>query len=178
MRKLKVQELDRLSVDEFRQAGKFPLVLVLDNVRSGLNVGSVFRTADAFAVERLVLCGITATPPHREILKTAIGATESVAWTYRQSPLEAIRELRAQGYHIWAVEQAEGSLRLDSFSPDPDEKYALVLGNEVKGVSPEVMEVVDGALEVPQYGTKHSLNIAVCAGVVCWELVRQMATED
>ena len=174
MRKRKLQELNRLSVEAYRRAGKFPLVLVLDNVRSGLNVGSVFRTADAFALERLLLCGITSTPPHREILKTAIGATESVSWSYRESTLAAIVELRKEGYAIWAVEQAEGSRSLSGFTPQPDMKYALVLGNEVRGVDQQVMDRVDGALEVPQFGTKHSLNIAVCAGVVCWELIRQM----
>ncbi len=173
MRKRKLEELDRLSVAEFRERDKCPLILVLDNVRSGLNVGSIFRTADAFALERLILCGITAQPPHREILKTAIGATSSVAWGYEADPTEAVRQLRAEGYRVYAVEQAEGSVDLADWKLEPDRKYAFVLGNEVKGVSQPVMDLVDGAIEVPQFGTKHSLNIAVCAGVVCWEFVRQ-----
>lgn len=173
MRKLKLQELDRLSVEEFKQRDKTPVVLVLDNVRSGLNVGSAFRTADAFALERVVLCGITARPPHREILKTAIGATESVEWSYVEDPAEAARQLREAGYRVWAVEQAEGSTPLQDLRVEKGECYALVFGNEVSGVSETVMEIVDGAIEVPQFGTKHSLNIAVCIGVVSWELVRQ-----
>jgi tRNA G18 (ribose-2'-O)-methylase SpoU len=173
MRKLKLQELERLSPEEYRRREKAPLVLVLDNVRSGLNVGSAFRTADAFALERIVLCGITARPPHREILKTAIGATQSVAWSYVEDPAEAARQLRAASYQVWAVQQAEGSTPLHDFRRQPDERYALVFGNEVMGVSEAVMELVDGAIEVPQFGTKHSLNVAVCVGVVAWEFVRQ-----
>jgi len=174
MRKLKLQELQRLSIKEFKQRDKTPLVLVLDNVRSGLNVGSAFRTADAFALEHVLLCGITARPPHREILKTAIGATESVEWSYVEDPGEAVRQLREAGYRIWAVEQAEGSTPLQSFQVKEGERYALVFGNEVSGVSEAVMELVDGAIEVPQFGTKHSLNIAVCIGVVSWELTRRL----
>lgn len=173
MRKLKLQELERLSPEEYRRREKAPLVLVLDNLRSGLNVGSAFRTADAFALERIVLCGITARPPHREILKTAIGATQSVAWSYVEDPAEAARQLRDAGYQVWAVEQAEGSIPLQDFRRRPGQRYALVFGNEVTGVSEAVMEGVHGAIEVPQFGTKHSLNVAVCVGVVAWEFVRQ-----
>lgn len=174
MRKLKLQELNRPSVEEFKKREKTPIVLVLDNVRSGLNVGSAFRTADAFACAKIVLCGITAQPPHREILKTAIGATESVAWSYEKDPVEAVRHLKKEGYDVWAVEQAEGSVMLQEMPLPADRKIALVFGNEVSGVSEEVMKVVDGAIEVPQLGTKHSLNIAVCVGVVVWELFRRL----
>ena len=177
MRKLKLQELNRLSVEEFKQSDKVPVVLVLDNVRSGLNVGSAFRTADAFALERIVLCGITAQPPHREILKTAIGATESIDWTYENDAAAAVRQLKAEGYQVWAVEQAAGSIPLQAFRVQEGEQYALIFGNEVKGVSEPVMNLVDGALEVPQFGTKHSLNISVCVGVVTWDLTRQMRLE-
>ena len=173
MRKLKLQELKRLSVEEYRQQQKAPIVLVLDNVRSGLNVGAAFRIADAFALERFVLCGITAQPPHREILKTAIGATRSVAWSYVEDPVEAVRQLRDAGYQVWAVEQAQGSTPLQDLRRRPEARYALVFGNEVRGVSEAVMALVDGAIEVPQFGTKHSLNVAVCIGVVAWEFVRQ-----
>lgn len=173
MRKLKLLELKRLSVEEYRQRQKAPIVLVLDNVRSGLNVGAAFRIADAFALERIVLCGITAQPPHREILKTAIGATRSVAWSYVEDPAAAVRQLREDGYRCWAVEQADSSTPLHAFHRRPDQRYALVFGNEVSGVSDAVMALVDGAIEVPQFGTKHSLNVAVCIGVVAWEFVRQ-----
>lgn len=173
MRKLSLKELNRLSVEAFRSEPKIPVVLVLDNIRSGLNVGSAFRTADAFLLERLCLCGITAQPPHREILKTAIGATDSVTWSHYATTTDAVAELQAQGYQIIAVEQAEGSIALQDFPVLVDQQYALVFGNEVKGVSPEVMEVVDGCIEVPQFGTKHSLNISVCVGVVLWEFLRQ-----
>ncbi len=182
MRKLKLQELNRLSVAEFRAREKSPFVLVLDNVRSGLNVGAAFRTADAFALERIVLCGITAQPPHREILKTAIGATESMEWTYEKDPARAVVQLQQAGYQVWAVEQAEGSISLQDMRLAPATKYALVFGNEVEGVSQPVMDRVDGAVEVPQLGTKHSLNISVCVGVVVWEFFRQyredIALED
>lgn len=173
MRKRTLSELNRLSVEEYRRLPKAPIVLVLDNIRSALNVGAAFRTADGFGLERLVLCGISARPPHREILKSALGATESVGWTYTADPVEAVRQLRAEGYQIWAVEQAEGSIPLPDFHLQPDAKYALVFGNEVGGVSDPVMAEVDGAIEVPQFGTKHSLNVGVCIGVVSWELVRQ-----
>lgn len=174
MRKLTMKELQRLSVDEFSEMEKTPLVLVLDNIRSALNTGSAFRTADAFAIEKIYLCGITATPPHREILKTAIGATESVSWEYIEDTTNAVAALQQQGYEVWAVEQAEDSTALQDFVVPTDKALALVFGNEVSGVSQEVMDLVDGCLEVPQFGTKHSLNIAVCLGVVVWDVFRKM----
>ena len=173
MRKLKLQELNRPDIATFKAQPKAPLALVLDNIRSGLNVGSAFRTADAFALEQVYLCGITARPPHREILKTAIGATDSVEWAHHATTLTAVKELKDKGFTVLAVEQADERTWLQDFEWSPGQKVALVFGNEVEGVSDEVMEVVDGCLEVPQFGTKHSLNIAVCVGVVCWELTRQ-----
>jgi len=163
-------ELRRLSVGDFKQAEKWPLVVVLDNIRSHHNIGSVFRTADAFRVRSLYLCGITATPPHREIHKTALGATESVDWSYRSSALEAVSELRAEGYRILAVEQAEGAMALPEFRPGPGEKLALVFGHEVNGVSDEVLGATDGCLEIPQFGTKHSINVSVAVGIVIWDV--------
>lgn len=174
MRKLSLKELNRVNVATFKEQEKSPLVIVLDNVRSALNVGSAFRTADAFALEKLYLCGITATPPHREILKTAIGATESMEWVYHQHTQEALQELKAEGFQILAVEQATESIPLQAFVPFVGQKYALVFGNEVKGVGEEVMTLVDACLEVPQFGTKHSLNISVCLGVVVWDIFRQI----
>lgn len=174
MRKLSLQELNRLSVEEFKVQDKTPLVLVLDNVRSALNVGSAFRTADAFALKKIYLCGITATPPHREILKTAIGATEAVDWTYFENTLEAIQHLKEEGYLIAGVEQADERTWLQDFQPPKDQLLALVFGNEVSGVSDEVMGLLDVCLEVPQLGTKHSLNISVCVGVVVWDLFSKL----
>jgi len=174
MRKLRLKELGRLSVEAFKKQEKTPLVVVLDNVRSALNVGSVFRTADAFALEKIFLCGITAKPPHREILKTAIGATESMQWEYHPSTLEVVNHLKKEGFEILSVEQAEHSTPLQNFKFHRDSKVALVFGNEVNGVSEVVMEVVDACLEVPQFGTKHSLNIAVCVGIVVWELFKKL----
>ena len=174
MRKLSLKELGRIDTAGFKKQEKTPIVLVLDNIRSGLNVGSGFRTADAFALEKLVLCGITAQPPHKEILKTAIGATDSVDWEYAEKTTDAVEKLRAEGYRIWAVEQAEGSTALQDFPLHTGDKVALIFGNEVKGVSKEVMQIVDGAIEIPQYGTKHSLNISVCLGITVWEIFRRM----
>ena len=170
MKKLKLEELNRLSVEEFKEAPKTPLVLVLDNVRSMNNVGSAFRTADAFALEKVWLCGITATPPHREIQKTALGAEQAVEWEHAPDTAELCKKLQSQGYKVLAVEQAEESTMLHEFKVDPGKKYALVFGNEVFGVDDKVMEVADGCLEIPQYGTKHSLNISVSIGVVVWQL--------
>lgn len=168
MRKLKNSELDRLSVDQFKEAEKTPLVLVLDNVRSLHNVGSVFRTADAYLIEKIYLCGITATPPHKDIRKTALGATESVDWEYRKDCLSLINEL--SGTHCClAVEQAVHAIQLQEFVPEKEKTYALVFGNEVKGVSQEVVNACHGVLEIPQLGTKHSLNISVSVGVVVWD---------
>jgi tRNA G18 (ribose-2'-O)-methylase SpoU len=173
MRKIKNEELHRKTVDEFKSADKLPVIIVLDNVRSLHNIGSIFRTADAFMAEAIFLCGITACPPHREIEKTALGATESVSWKHYPSTLEAIEELRNQGYRLIAVEQAEGGTQLDQF-PVEKKKYALIFGHEINGVDDVVIEKVHAAIEVPQSGTKHSLNISVCAGVVLWEFFKKL----
>lgn len=173
MRKLSMEELGRADLATFKEQPKTPLVLVLDNVRSALNVGSAFRTADAFALEKIYLCGITAKPPHREILKTALGATESISWEYVQEPVDAVRSLQAAGYRVLAIEQVENSISLSDFTWTDTTPIALVFGNEVQGVDDATLAEVDGALEVPQFGTKHSLNISVCVGVVVWELFRQ-----
>lgn len=170
MRKLANDELGRKSVTEFRASEKSPFIIVLDNVRSLNNVGSIFRTADAFLVEALWLCGITATPPHREIHKTALGATDSVEWKYFADTIDAVKELRVMGYIIVSVEQAEGSVPLDCFATEPGKKYALVFGHEIRGVTEEVVTMSEACIEIPQYGTKHSFNVAVSAGIVLWEL--------
>ncbi|PHQ61441.1 MAG: RNA methyltransferase [Maribacter sp.] len=170
MRKLKNEELNRLDVDAFKKAEKTPITIVLDNIRSLNNIGSVFRTADAFLIKKIYLCGITATPPHKDIRKTALGATESVAWEYRQSTTELIEELKSQGCIAIGVEQAEEAQQLHHFCVDKDAEYVLVFGNEVKGVAQEVIDLCDTVLEIPQYGTKHSLNISVSVGVVVWDL--------
>ena len=170
MRKLLNRELGRKSVEQFREFQKSPFVIVLDNVRSQANVGSVFRTADAFLVEKICLCGITSTPPHREIRKTALGATESVSWSYYPSTMEAVTELKEKGYKLIGIEQAEGSVELQNMVIDIDEKYALVFGHEVNGVDQEVLNNCDMCIEIPQFGTKHSFNIAVSAGIVLWEM--------
>ncbi len=174
MKKLSLKELNRVDVEEFRKQSKTPMVLVLDNIRSALNVGSAFRTSDAFALQHIYLCGITAQPPHREILKTAIGATEAVAWTHYASTLEAVSELREAGFEIVGVEQTDESIALQNFEIKKGRPIALVFGNEVQGVAEEVLLQADRCIEVPQYGTKHSLNISVCVGVVVWELFRKM----
>jgi tRNA G18 (ribose-2'-O)-methylase SpoU len=174
MRKTKNDELDRLTVEEFRESEKTPVVLVLDNLRSMHNVGSAFRTADAFAISKIYLCGITAQPPHREIHKTALGATDSVAWTHVQDTIALCRQLKKEGYEVLAVEQADQSISLETFKPLKDKKYVLIFGNEVFGVSDEVVSVVDQCLEIPQFGTKHSLNVSVSMGVVLWDLVSKL----
>ncbi len=166
-----MEELDRLSVEEFKKTEKSPLVLVLDNVRSLNNVGSAFRTADAFRIEKIYLCGITGTPPHRDIQKTALGATESVEWEYCLHTLEAIGKLKALGFQICALEQVDRSISLNEFTPLKGEKYALVFGNEVFGVEEEVLQNCDTVLEIPQLGTKHSLNISVSLGIAVWDLM-------
>jgi 23S rRNA (guanosine2251-2'-O)-methyltransferase len=173
MRKLQMEELNRLNVVDFRESEKMPLICVLDNIRSQHNIGSIFRSADAFRVEKLYLCGITATPPNREISKTALGATESMEWIYYPSVTDAVRQLKQEGYLIVAVEQAEGSVSLQDFIPDRKGKTALVFGNEVMGVSDEVMDLLDACIEIPQFGTKHSLNVSVTAGIVLWSLSRE-----
>jgi tRNA G18 (ribose-2'-O)-methylase SpoU len=174
MKKLKLKELGRLSVDQFKEAEKIPVCILLDNVRSLHNVGSVFRTADAFRVEKIVLTGITGTPPHREIHKTALGATESVNWEYVEKPEQAVQQLKNSGYAIVVVEQTDASIPLQQFTPRKDPKLCLVFGNEINGVSDAVIDLADLALEIPQSGTKHSLNVSVCIGVVLWELYKSI----
>ena len=174
IRKLSMDELDRLSVDEFAQAEKIPICILLDNVRSLHNVGSAFRTSDAFRIEKIYLTGITGQPPHREIQKTALGATESVAWEYHEQTADAVKKLQYQGYQIIIIEQTTGSIPLQTFAPSPTAKYCLVFGNEVNGVSDDVVELADVALEIPQSGTKHSLNISVCVGIVVWEVFKKI----
>jgi tRNA G18 (ribose-2'-O)-methylase SpoU len=169
MKKLKLDELNRVGIDEFKSQEKLPLVVILDNVRSMHNVGSIFRTADGFAVERIVLCGITAQPPHREIEKTALGATLSVDWEYHTQTLDAVEKYRNLGYKIIAIEQAENSTMLHQIQTKSDEKYVLIFGNEVNGVADEVMESIDQCVEIPQFGTKHSFNIVISAGIALWE---------
>jgi len=168
MRKLKTDELNRLSVDQYKSAPKLPLIIVLDNIRSQHNIGSVFRTADAFRCEAVYLCGITATPPNREIHKTALGSTDSVTWKYFPSTLQAIEELRIQQYQICAIEQTDNSIPLDTFDADLNIPIALIFGNEVSGIDEHVLKLVDNCLEIRQFGTKHSLNISVAAGIVIW----------
>lgn len=174
MRKLSMDELSRSTPEHFRQQAKTPIVVVVDSVRSALNVGSIFRTADAFALEKIYLCGITATPPHREILKTALGSTETVEWEYVQDASELLHSLRQLGFATWAVEQAAGSVSLEVFNWPVEQKIAVVFGNEVEGVGEQVLEACDGCLEIPQFGTKHSLNVAVCVGIIAWELIKKI----
>ncbi len=174
MRKLAVSELHRLSVEDFKKQPKTPIVLALDNVRSALNVGSAFRTADAFAVEKIYLCGITAQPPNKEITKTALGATDSVEWAYEKDVAEVVRALQNLDYQIVAIEQAEGSVALQDFKIPTGRKMALFFGNEVSGVSDAVMNAAHTCIEIPQFGTKHSLNISVCVGIVVWELFKKL----
>lgn len=172
-RKKLVTEMGRIGREEFRASQKMPLVVVLDNVRSLHNVGSVFRTSDAFRVERIMLCGITATPPSAEIHKTALGAEDVVEWQYFVSTTDAVNQLRDQGYKVFSIEQCEGSVALQDFIASPGERYAVVLGNEVKGVQQAVVDLSDGAIEIPQFGTKHSLNVSVTAGMVIWEFSKK-----
>lgn len=169
MRKLKNEELNRKSVKDFRVSKKMPLIIVLDNVRSLNNIGSVFRTADAFLIKRIYLCGITASPPHKDIHKTALGATENVLWEYVHSTADIVQKLQTEGVSVWPIEQTEDSTSLDIFQPEPNKSYAFVLGNEVRGVSQEVIDICNKALEIPQFGTKHSLNISVATGLVIWD---------
>jgi 23S rRNA (guanosine2251-2'-O)-methyltransferase len=174
MRKLLNEELNRKSLDEFKQAIKTPIVIVLDNVRSLNNVGSVFRTADAFLVEAVYLCGITGTPPNKDIQKTALGSTDSVSWKYFKTTLEAVEELKQNNYNVYAIEQAQSAIMLNNFKPDKTRKLAIIFGNEVKGVEQEAIDASEGVIEIPQVGTKHSLNIAVSVGVVTWDLFQKM----
>lgn len=177
MRKLRTIEMQRLSVDEFHEAPKLPLIVVLDDVRSLHNVGSVFRSGDAFRVEAVYLCGITATPPHPEIHKTALGGEDSVAWRYFPTATEAIDSLHNDGFFVYSIEQVEGSTKLQNLQLDTDKHYAIVLGNEVKGVHQEVVDMSDGCLEIPQFGTKHSLNVSVTAGMVIWEVAKKFLSK-
>jgi tRNA G18 (ribose-2'-O)-methylase SpoU len=173
-----MDDLNRDSVEDFKNKKKIPLVLVLDNVRSLNNVGSVFRTADAFMAEKVFLCGITGTPPHRDIEKTALGATESVEWEHVPDTLELVKKLQTGGYIICSVEQAENSTMLNDFQPEPGQRYAFVLGNEVFGVEQEVVSASDVVLEIPQFGTKHSLNISVATGVVVWDFLSKTLVQE
>ena len=176
MRKLKNNELSRLSIDEFKQSEKTPLIIVLDNIRSLNNIGSVFRTSDAFLIEKIYLCGITAKPPHKDIHKTALGSTDTVAWEDVENTLELLKKLKAENVQIISIEQAENATMLNDFKPEPDTTYAIVFGNEVKGVQQDVVDVSDVVIEIPQYGTKHSLNISVSAGVVVWDLFNKITS--
>jgi len=174
MRKLKNSELDRLSVDAFKDAKKTPIIIVLDNIRSLNNIGSVFRTSDAFLIEKIYLCGITATPPHNDIRKTALGSTETVTWEYAENTLDVIKKLNANNIVVCAIEQAENATMLDNFKPQKDTTYAFVFGNEVKGVQQDVVNASDMVIEIPQFGTKHSLNISVSCGVVVWDVFSKL----
>ncbi len=175
MKKLLNVELERKSVEEFKHASKTPIIIILDNVRSLNNVGSVFRTADAFLIEAVYLCGITGTPPHKEIQKTALGATESVAWKYFNTTLDAITDLIENKYWVYAIEQAESSILLNNFIPNKNQKIAVVFGNEVKGVEQDVVDACMSVIEIPQIGTKHSLNISVSVGIVIWDLYKKLS---
>jgi tRNA G18 (ribose-2'-O)-methylase SpoU len=176
MRKLLNSELERKSVDDFKEAVKTPLIIVLDDIRSLHNIGSVFRTSDAFLVEKIYLCGITATPPNKEIHKTALGATETVAWEYAKDVLEVIEKLKSENIAVFAIEQVENAVFLNDFYVEKNTKYALVFGNEVYGVSQKAIEICNGTIEIPQLGTKHSLNISVSAGIVVWDLFQKLKT--
>nr|WP_294922776.1 RNA methyltransferase [uncultured Flavobacterium sp.] len=174
MRKLENSELDRKTIDDFKKSDKTPLIIVLDDIRSLHNIGSVFRTADAFLIEKIILCGITATPPNKEIHKTALGATETVAWEHHENVLEVIESLKKENVLTLAIEQVESSIFLQDFTVEKNQKYALVFGNEVYGVAQEAVAICDGCIEIPQLGTKHSLNISVSAGIVVWDLFKKL----
>jgi 23S rRNA (guanosine2251-2'-O)-methyltransferase len=174
MKKLKLEELGRITVDEFKQSDKLPVSIVLDNIRSLHNVGSAFRTSDAFRFEKIYLTGITGTPPHREIEKTALGATQSVAWEYNESPAAVLEKLKSDGYQILVIEQTTTSIPLHQLELQPGKKYALVFGNEVNGVAEESIALADQAIEIPQSGTKHSLNVSVCLGIITWEFFKKL----
>lgn len=173
-RKLKINELNRISVEQFKEAEKLPLIVVLDNIRSLHNIGSVFRTADAFRLEGIYLCGITARPPHPEMHKTALGAEFTVDWTYVENTVEAVENLKKEGYTVYSIEQCENSIMLNDMELDRSKRYAVVMGNEVKGVQQAVIDHSDGCIEIPQYGTKHSLNVSVTAGIVIWDLFNKL----
>lgn len=177
-RKIKNHELDRLSTEEYKKSDKTPLIVILDNIRSLNNIGSIFRTSDAFLIEKIYLCGITAKPPHKDIQKTALGATESVTWEYVEDVLEVIEKLKQEDIFVAAVEQAENQVALDEFPIQKEKKYALIFGNEVKGVQQKAVSVSDAVIEIPQLGTKHSLNVAVSAGIVLWDLFVKIKKEN
>ncbi|MFA6794239.1 MAG: RNA methyltransferase [Proteiniphilum sp.] len=173
-RKLKLEELNRLSVEAYQEAAKIPLVVVLDNVRSQHNIGSVFRTSDAFRVTEILLCGITATPPNVEIHKTALGAEDTVCWRYFEETQEALQTLKKDGYTVFSIEQAENSISLETITLEKEKKYAVIFGHEVHGVQQAIVDAADGCIEIPQYGTKHSLNVSVTAGIVIWDFFRKL----
>lgn len=176
MRKIENSELDRKSIEEFKQADKTPIIIVLDDIRSLHNIGSVFRTSDAFLIEKIYLCGITATPPNKEINKTALGATDTVTWEYQKDVLQVISDLKSENIEVYAIEQVENAIFLDDFKTETNKKYALVFGNEVFGVNQDAVKLCDGAIEIPQLGTKHSLNISVSTGIVIWDLFCKLKT--
>ena len=175
MKKLKNSELGRISVNEFKNSSKTPLVVILDNIRSAHNVGSIFRTCDAFLIDEIILCGITAIPPNKEIRKTALGSTESVDWKYSDSIVEVIQNLKKENYHIIAIEQADTSVKLENFKTDNDKKYAVIFGNEIRGIDQKIMNLSDDVIEIPQFGTKHSLNVSVSAGIIIWEIFSKIS---
>lgn len=175
MKKLSILEMNRLTKDEFKKTDKIPLTVVLDNIRSLHNIGSVFRTADAFLIEKIILCGVSSPPPHPELHKTALGAEDSVEWIYVESTMEAVQELKKESYFVYAIEQAHGSVSLNDLSVNPLNKYAVVLGNEVKGVQQSVVDLCDACLEIPQLGTKHSLNVSVASGIVLWSFFKLLS---
>ena len=175
MKKLKNSELSRLSIDEFKNSSKTPVIVILDNIRSAHNVGSVFRTCDAFLIDKIILCGITAIPPNKEIRKTALGSSESVDWRYYKNTEEIIMRLKKKDYQIIAVEQANKSIKLESFRPENEKKYAIIFGNEIKGINQKILDNSDSVIEIPQFGTKHSLNVSVSAGIVIWDVFSKIS---
>ena len=178
MQKRKITELNRISVEEFQSKTKLPLVVILDNIRSLHNIGAIFSTCDAFLIEEIYLCGITATPPNAEIHKTALGAENTVKWVYFESIMDAIRQLQTKGYSVFAVEQVKQSIPLNELKIDVTKKYAIIVGNEVKGVQQVAVDMCNGAIEIPQFGTKHSLNVSIAAGIVIWDLVKELSTSQ
>ena len=175
MKKLKNSELNRISVSEFKNTSKSPIIIILDNIRSAHNVGSIFRTCDAFLINEIILCGITATPPNNEIRKTALGSTESVDWRYFDNIEEAVLSLKKEGFQIISIEQADKSLKLEKFSTKKNEKYAFIFGNEIKGIDQKIIDISDNIIEIPQFGTKHSLNVSVSAGIVIWDVFSKIS---
>ena len=175
MKKLKNSELNRISVSEFKNTSKSPIIIILDNIRSAHNVGSIFRTCDAFLINEIILCGITATPPNKEIRKTALGSSESVDWRYFDNIEEVVLSLKKEGFQIISIEQADKSLKLEKFSPKKNEKYAFIFGNEIKGIDQKIIDISDNIIEIPQFGTKHSLNVSVSAGIVIWDVFSKIS---